>query len=329
MTRWRLLPLLIPALAACVTAVPPPPTPSPTAELRRDLDYAVLRADIGDSHASLAARYFGDPGQAWRIAALNPEIQPGQLVAVPLKPANPLGIDSSGYQTIPILCYHRFGNTRSKLVVSGADFEAQMAYLAHNGYRVVRLQELVGFLQGRSPLPRKSVVLSIDDGYRSSYQIAFPILKKYGFPATVFLYTDFVGAGDALNWAQMQEMSASGLISIQPHSKTHGLLAPRPPQETEAQYRERLRREIEVPVSLLRAQLPEPITSFALPYGATSETVSALIAAQGIPLALTVTPGGNAFFAYPYMLRRDMVFGDEGLNAFAAMLRTDHALDAP
>src|SRR5438552_9225112 len=49
----------------------------------------------------------------------------------------------------------------------------------------------------------------IDDGYRATYDIAYPILKKYGFPATVFLYSDFVGAGDALTYPQMKELSAS------------------------------------------------------------------------------------------------------------------------
>ncbi len=55
-------------------------------------------------------------------------------------------------------------------------------------------------------------MITIDDGYRSSYEIAYPILKKFGFPATVFLYTDFVGASDAMTWAQMKEMTASGLV---------------------------------------------------------------------------------------------------------------------
>ena len=85
-----------------------------------------------------------------------------------------------------------------------------MEYLARNGYRVIPLAQLARFLDGKEPLPRKSVVITIDDGYRSTYEIAYPILKKYGFPATVFLYSDFVGAADAMTWAQMKEMVALG-----------------------------------------------------------------------------------------------------------------------
>ena len=58
------------------------------------------------------------------------------------------------------------------------------------------------------------MAITIDDGYRSTYEIAYPVLRKHGFPATVFLYTDFVGAADALTWPQMKEMAASGLIGL-------------------------------------------------------------------------------------------------------------------
>jgi peptidoglycan/xylan/chitin deacetylase (PgdA/CDA1 family) len=84
-----------------------------------------------------------------------------------------------------------------------------MEYLAQNGYRVITMKQLERFLEGKEPLPKKTVVITIDDGYRATYQVAFPILKKYGFPATVYLYSDFVGAADAMTWAQMQEMVRS------------------------------------------------------------------------------------------------------------------------
>src|SRR4029079_8939246 len=149
---------------------------------------------------------------------------------------------ASGYQTIPILCYHRFGPRATKLNVAPAAFEAQMEYLARNGYTVIPLKRLARFLQGKEPLPAKTVAITIDDGYRSSYEIAYPILKKYGFPATVFLYTDFVGASSAMPCAQMKHMTSSVLVSIQPHSKSHANLAQRLPNETDARYRDRIPR---------------------------------------------------------------------------------------
>ncbi|MEO6566479.1 MAG: polysaccharide deacetylase family protein, partial [Casimicrobiaceae bacterium] len=219
-------------------------------------------------------------------------------------------------------CYHRFGARGSRLNVTPAAFEAQMEFLARNGYQVVPISKLAGFLDGREALPPKTVAITIDDGYRSTFDIAWPILRKFGFPATVYLYTDFVGAGDALTWAQMKEMTASGLIDIQPHSKTHANLTLRLPGEQEARYRDRVRREVEAPVATLRDRLGMTSVSYAYPYGDVNDYVIELLTKQKIDHGVTVTPGGNAFFAYPMMLRRSMIFGSEDLDAFKAKLTT-------
>jgi len=242
-------------------------------------------------------------------------------LVIPLNAPNPIGVFADAYQTVPILCYHRFGiNNRGKLVTSAAAFESRMDYLAKNGFRVVPLAQLPGFLDGVEPLPRKSVVITIDDGYRSTYDIAFPILKRYKFPATIFLYSDFVGAADAMTWGQMQEMARSGLIDVQPHSKSHSNLVLKSPRETDAQYRERVRLEIEVPSKAIQERLSLGTYVFAYPYGDTNEHVMDRLARQGVQLGLTVTPGGNGFFAYPYMLRRTMIYGDDNLEAFKSKL---------
>jgi peptidoglycan/xylan/chitin deacetylase (PgdA/CDA1 family) len=236
------------------------------------------------------------------------------IVVIPLRIRNALGVYASGYQTIPILCYHRFGPRATKLNVAPAAFEAQMEYLARNGYTVITLKRLARFLEGTEPLPAKTVAITIDDGYRSTYEIAYPILRKFGFPATVFLYTDFVGASDAMTWPQMKEMEASGLIDIQPHSKSHANLALRLPGETEAKYKERIKREVDMPVAVLRDRLGDGSFTYAYPYGDVNEWVVDLLTSQKVTLGVTVTPGGNGFFAYPFMLRRSMVFGDQDLE---------------
>jgi peptidoglycan/xylan/chitin deacetylase (PgdA/CDA1 family) len=290
--------------------------------LGRDQDFAVVLAQSGDDLKSLAERYLGDARKAWWIAEFNgiASVQPGQEVVIPLRARNPVGVHSTGIQTVPILTYHRLGSNRTRLVVSPATFDAQMQYLAVNGYHVIPLRQLTGFLEGGEPLPRKAVVITLDDAYRSTYEIAFPILKKYGFPATVFLYSDFIGAADAMTWTQMQDLVNSDLIDIQPHSKSHGNLALRLPGETDAQYRERLRLEIEVPAATIRARLATEIYGYAFPYGDTNQDITDQLTRQGIRLGLTVTPGGNAFFANPLMLRRTMVYGEDDLEAFKSKL---------
>jgi len=328
----RALAWLLAALLVHGCATPPPRAPAPEAPpaadgggvLARDDDFAVVLARPGDTLATLAERYLGDARRDWWIAEFNDvtEIRPGQPVVVPLASRNPIGVHGDGFQAVTVLCYHRFGNRASKLTVTPAAFAAQMDYLARNGYHVVPLARLREFLAGKEALPKKSVVITIDDGYRATYDIAFPILKKHGFPATVFLYSDFVGAPDALGFAQMKELVASGLVEIQPHSKTHANLTLRLPDETDAAYRERMRSEVDAPVKLIQERLALPSLAYAYPYGDVNETVVDLLARRGVALGLTVTPGGNGFFAYPYMLRRSMVYGNEDLDSFKARLVT-------
>jgi len=323
---------LLALLASCATPPPPPPEQPPPVPpavdpgpvVGRDNDYVIVSARSGETMASLAERYLGDAGKAWWIAQLNnaSTVREGQIVVVPLRQRNAIGVFANGYQTVPILCYHRFGTKTSKLNVTPAAFEQQMEWLARNGYTVVTLARLARFLDGKEALPAKSVAITIDDGYRSSYEIAYPILRKYGFPATVFLYTDFVGASDAMTWAQMKDMTSSGLVTIQPHSKSHANLTQRLPNETDARYRDRIRREVDAPVTVIKERLAEPIFAFAYPYGDVNEYVVDLLVKDSVGQGVTVTPGGNPFYAYPYMLRRTMIFGNDDLDAFKAKLVT-------
>lgn len=292
--------------------------------LARDDEFAIVVARADDTAQSLAQQYLGDARKSWWITEGNgdAEVRPGQVVVIPLVQRNRIGVYADGFQAIPVLCYHRFGSRASKLTVTPAAFAAQMDYLARNGYHVIALKDLAAFIAGRDALPKKSVIITIDDGYRATYDIAYPILRKFGFPATVFLYTDFVGAGDALTYPQMKELVASGLVDIQPHSKTHSNLTLKLPDENDAKYRERLRREVDTPVDVIRDRLALASYAYAYPYGDVNELTVDYLSRRGVSLGLTVTPGGNGFFAYQYMLRRTMIFGNEDLEAFKAKLQT-------
>jgi peptidoglycan/xylan/chitin deacetylase (PgdA/CDA1 family) len=322
----RALYAFVAALVVSGCATPPGPIVEPVVQpergpvLARDDDVMIVIAAPGDTADTLAQRYLGDARKGWWIAEANSEIRPGQVVVVPSRINNRIGVYGDGYQAVPILCYHRFGAKASKLTVTPVAFAAQMQYLAKNGYHVLPMSRIEEFLAGRAPLPRKSVIITIDDGYRSTFDVAYPILKQHGFPATVFLYSDFVGAPDALTWAQMKEMTASGLINVEPHSKTHANLTLRLADESDARYRERVRREVDTPIALIKDRLSLPSSTFAYPYGDVNEIVVDLLARQGAQMGVTVTPGGNGFFAYPFMLRRNMVFGNEDLDAFKAKL---------
>lgn len=275
-----------------------------------------------ETFASLALYFLGDAELAWWLDEANPAGGPdGHAIVIPRKAPNPSGVSAEGFQTVPILAYHRLGENSSAMTISPAKFREQMAYLADRGYRVVGLNDLLAFLHGQRALPPRSVVISFDDGHQSIYNDAFPVLREYGFPATIFVYSDYVNRG-GLTWNQLEEMRSSGLITVLPHSKTHANLVRREQGETLTAYRKRLGQEIVDPAKLLSRKLSEDIFAFAYPYGDTNEEVTQVLRRQGYRMGLTVQPGGNAIFASPFLLRRAMVFGNQGMDHFVKRLET-------
>jgi peptidoglycan/xylan/chitin deacetylase (PgdA/CDA1 family) len=331
-----------PAPPAVAKASPAPPLASAVASSRwpqaggevvaRNQRLLIVRPAAGDTLEGLAARFLGSAERSWLIADANgvDRVQPGEPLLVPLQPLNPLGVHADRLQSVPILCYHRLGASSSKMQITPADFEAQMTWLVRNRFRVVRLGDLAAFLAGEQPLPRRAVVITFDDGYESVHRHAFPVLKKLGLPATVFVYTDFLGGGDALTWAQLQEMQASGLVDVQSHSKSHRNLVERRPGETDERHRAAIDVEMRVPRELLERRLPPlKVRHLAYPYGDADALVIDSAARHGFELAATVVPGGNPFYAQPLMLRRTMIFGDISLDQFKSKLQVDRPLPSP
>lgn len=106
-------------------------------------------------------------------------------------------IHAAGTQDgIPVLMYHHLlkksenHDPRNNSILNLEEFEKQMAFLSNQGYYTATLSELAAYLQGQISLPNKTVVITFDDGYKSNYLYAYPILKKYKFKAGLFLITN-------------------------------------------------------------------------------------------------------------------------------------------
>jgi peptidoglycan/xylan/chitin deacetylase (PgdA/CDA1 family) len=150
---------------------------------------------------------------------------------LPTKPPplpTPSGIYSWTLQ-VPILMYHYISEPpedadkyRVDLSVAPQDFEAQMSYLAENGYETVDLYDLSLAIAAKRELPPKPVIITLDDGYVDNYENAFPILQAHDMEATFFVVTQFIDEGREgyLDWDMVEEMAAAGM-RIEPHSKTH------------------------------------------------------------------------------------------------------------
>lgn len=101
-----------------------------------------------------------------------------------------------------ILTYHRFSESENKFAISCGLLEHQLDYLTKR-YQIISLSDLAEYLKTNKPLPDKCAVITIDDGYRDVYEIAFPVLKKFNVPATVFVVTDFL---DEKKWIWTDKM---------------------------------------------------------------------------------------------------------------------------
>jgi peptidoglycan/xylan/chitin deacetylase (PgdA/CDA1 family) len=317
-----------PARAAAVTpppAPPPAPAPAPPAPLPEAFeseDFFVTFAKAGDTSESLAARYLGDAGKAWLIEDYTGKqtFDAGQEVVIPRRPWNPSGVEAGGYQIVPILCYHNLGvQSKGRLLLAASKFEEQMRYLKANGYRVVSLAEFVEFTRLARQLPQRSVVLTFDDGYKSFLQYAYPVLKELGFTATLFVYTDYVGAGrNALTWQDLKELTAAG-FDVEAHSKTHGDLR-RAAGEADAQYVRRMQAELGHPQELFQRNLGRPRPIIAFPYGSWDESLLSRLGEYGYVAGFSVRRQGNASFVRPLTANRSQIYSEMTMEDFAKNL---------
>jgi len=193
--------------------------------------------------------------------------------------------------SVPILTYHSFDHHHSELSVSPENFAKQMKFLKDRGYHVIPLDEaIVGMAQGRK-FPHNTVVITIDDGYENNYTVAYPILKKYGFPATIFLVTDFIGTKrffydqnqSFLNWDEIRQMSKDN-ISFGAHTKNHVYLP-------FVKDKNILWDEIAGSKDAIEKHLRQPVDYFCYPYGGFTEEIKALVKKAGYKGAATTHRG--------------------------------------
>jgi peptidoglycan/xylan/chitin deacetylase (PgdA/CDA1 family) len=260
----------------------------------------------------------------WKIEDANETIgfQKNSMVVIPLKNKNRGGIFEDGYQRIPILCYHRFETDElSSMNTPPQIFDQQMNYLKKNGYRVISAEDMLNFLTYQRQIPKKAVLITIDDGYKSAYQTAWPILKKYGFTATLFVYTSYVGiSSKAITWDELRTLKASG-CTVGSHSVYHSDLTSRKDQETDETFQRRLEEEIVQSKKIIDRELAQDTFFFAFPYGKYNPLVLKMTASAGYKMAVTVDRGTNPFFTNPLALKRDMVLKRD-IDSFVSKLKT-------
>ena len=129
---------------------------------------------------------------------------------------------------VPILMYHNLTNDPSavtSMTITGERFQEDMEYLEYNGYTPLLSADLIDIRAGKEAMPERPVMITFDDGYRSNYDIAYPILQKTGMKAVIALIGKSIRANDNteanrffIKWDEAAEMADSGLVELASHT---------------------------------------------------------------------------------------------------------------
>jgi peptidoglycan/xylan/chitin deacetylase (PgdA/CDA1 family) len=224
---------------------------------------------------------------------------------------------------VTILCYHTFdAKLKTPFTVSSDRFNEEMRYLYVQKIPVIPLTALLDHFEKKTPLPDRSVVITIDDGYKTAKDIAWPILARYHFPFTLYVYTYAVSRlPGTLKWDDLREMAAFG-VDIESHSIHHPLLTHPGKAMTRKEYRAWVDAELVESKRLIEAELHQPVTSIAYPYGGYDEMIVEKTRQAGYKMGLTCDDGDVTSTTNPLLLNRRLVFRQTSLKSFVQYFRS-------
>ena len=220
-----------------------------------------------------------------------------------------------------VLCYHIVeAPAAPRMHITRDVFRQHLRYLEMTGYNVIALRDLYEYVIGkRASLPKNAVVITIDDGWASTYTEIFPEMQKRKFPFTVFIYPKIIGqTSNALTWKQIKEMSDAG-VDIQSHSLSHPFLTRgRHRSMGDVQYAEWIDRELSESKRLLEKNTGKKVQFLAYPYGDYDEKLAKVVEKAGYRAALTCNFGLVRKGSNPFEMKRFVI--DDRMD-FAAFRR--------
>ena len=209
----------------------------------------------------------------------------------PKPPEEPPKPDPSK-SAVVVLCYHRFEDRpKDSLALKPVDFELQLQSIQDNGFAVISMSDFLAWRRGEKQIPEKSCLITIDDGYRTGYEVAWPILKKFGYPFTMFIYTNYIkgqpnAGGQSLTWRELEEMRDAG-VDIQSHTVSHLDLRSKKGRAPEV-YEQWVRDELVNSKRLLEQQLGISVKALAYPFGNHNAEVRRIAMDAGYEVAFSV-----------------------------------------
>jgi peptidoglycan/xylan/chitin deacetylase (PgdA/CDA1 family) len=251
---------------------------------------------------------------AWRATRHEP--RPRMVVARVIPKPNRPQVQMEERFAVPVLMYHRIADLTEReshsplmrdLTVSPADFEAQVSYLAEQGFTFLLARDVERAVKESLPLPRKAVAITMDDGYKDKSERAFPILRKHGAVATIFLVSSTIDTAGHLSWDDCRLMRRDR-VGYGSHTVHHYDLPTLPTPEIDYELRESKR--------AIEANLFDTVTAVAYPSGRYNKTVTERAEAAGYLAGWKkgggpVQPGTDM-----YLLPRVRVNGADSLADF-------------
>lgn len=250
------------------------------------------------------------PAVAAAAVPERPAVQAQQAVPETPKvyPSSPEGAPVTYELRLPVLMYHHVVHNWqecNEMTVTESRLEQDLLWLAENGYQTVLPRELAA----GAPLPEKPVLLTFDDGYRSNYDLAYPLLQKYRAKAAiaVMAYMQDNPGGNFLTWDMCREMTVSGLVEIGSHGYVIHNLDGRmgnfvPGQANGVQRRTgesdndfycRVLADLRCSFDRIAQETGVPPTYFAYPFGKTDPDADAFLEAL-FPVTAVTGPGKHA-----------------------------------
>lgn len=295
------LSLLISLLISLSPAVPPPASPSvaPAAGVQ-DIEVP----DPGMPGAENPGT--ANPGTLHPDAANPDAVAPESTVPdIPtIQPSSKEGEPVTYPARLPVLMYHHVvpdGETCNDVTITAGRLEQDFQWLNENGYHTVLPRELAA----GQPLPEKAVLVTFDDGYRSNYELAYPLLQKYRIKAVIAIMVRMQdrGAESFLSWDMCREMDASGLVEIGSHGyATHNLderqgsTVPgrangveREKGESDEAFKSRVLDDLQMSYDRIAAEVGTAPSYFAYPFGRTDPGADAFLKTLFPVTAVTAT----------------------------------------
>ena len=235
----------------------------------------------------------------------------GQKPVAP-EPMSPAATEPQG---IPVLYYHAVDEVPgNELYVRPAELDRQLAYLVEQGYHSISLAQLYQFLSNGQPLPAKPVALTFDDGYQDNYLKAAPILRKYGFTATVFMISgDIDAVPEYLTKNELVELTKDGW-QIESHTVNHLYLT--------SLSKELINKELTKSKADLETATGSDVLFFTYPYGDYDNKVIQAVRDAGYLMAFTTAKG----LVYPQtdLMRIPRVYIYAGMDPAEFARRVEH-----